>query len=264
MEVGVEPSTSPHPATEGRVDPRQETVLLLHGLARSKWSMWPLEQALRRRGYATVNVDYPSRRFALDGLVDHLRSRLARERPPPGRSARLNGVGYSLGGIVLIALAGTLPGPWRPGRLVTIGSPHRGARVADVVAGWGFARSLLGPILDDLGWESRALRSLADRAEGLEIGAIAGERTRPIGAGALINARLGLKGATDGTVEIMAALGAPWLPPFSDRIRLRAGHLILPAHPAVIRESLHFLEHGRFSRRGQAPEPAPGDLYSPP
>ena len=80
-------------ATEAQALPAQETVLLLHGLARSRWSMWPLEQALRRRGYATVNVDYPSRRFALDGLVDHLRSRLAREPPKPGRSTRLNGVG---------------------------------------------------------------------------------------------------------------------------------------------------------------------------
>lgn len=225
--------------------------------------MWPLEQALRRRGYATINVDYPSRRFGLDGLVDHLRSRLAREQPKAGRSTRLHGVGYSLGGIVLIALAGELPGPWRPGRLVTIGSPHRGARVADVVAGWRFARNVLGPILVDLGWESRALQNLARRAEGLEIGAIAGERARPVGAGALINARLGLQGGTDGTVEILAALGAPWLPPFTDRIRVRAGHFVLPAHPTVIRETLHFLEHGRFSRRTLAPDPPRDEVVWP-
>ena len=117
-------------------------------------------------------------------------------------------------------------------------------------------------MLTDLGWESRTLQGHASRAAGLEIGAIAGERTRPISAGALINARLGLRAGTDGTVETLAALGAPWLPPFTDRFRLRAGHLVLPAHPVVIRETLHFLEHGRFSRLVGASEASPGQVAS--
>lgn len=231
-------------------DPKRETVLLLHGLARSRWSMWPLEQALRRRGYATINIDYPSRRFALDGLVAHLRSLIADKRTADGRSERLNVVGFSLGGVLALALASDLPPPWQPGRLVTIGAPHRGAKVADVVAGWRLGRGFFGPVVGDLGWESVALRRSTAAAAGLEIGAIAGERTRPIGAGALINARLGLKGMTDGTVETTAALGAPWLPPFTDHLRVQAGHLILPSHPLVIRAVPRFLQYGRF--RGHA------------
>lgn len=218
--------------------------------------MWPMERALRRRGFATINLSYPTRRLALEGLIAHLRGQLARTRPEAGRSDRLSGFGFSLGGVVLIALAGDLPHPWQPGRFVTAGAPHRGARVADAIVGWRIARQFFGPVLSDLAWESRVLQSLARGVQGLEIGAIAGERARPIGAGALINARLGLRGQTDGTVETLAALGAPWLPPFTDQLRVRAGHLVLPTHPSVIRAALQFLEHGRFVPTLQRREPA--------
>ena len=110
--------------------PARETVLLLHGLARGPLSMWPLARALRRRGYAVINLAYPTRRQDLGGLADLVRARLAAIAPAPGRNATLHGVGHSLGGLVLLAALLEPPPPWQAWRLVTLGSPHRGAGIA--------------------------------------------------------------------------------------------------------------------------------------
>jgi len=40
---------------------QQESVILLHGLARSRWSLWRLERVLAQQ-YKIVNQSYPSRR----------------------------------------------------------------------------------------------------------------------------------------------------------------------------------------------------------
>lgn len=246
----------------GRLDPAEETVLLLHGLARSRWSMWAMERALKRRGYAVLNFAHPTRRQSLDALVTHLATRVGGIRPAPGRSNRLHAVGHSLGGIVLLALFARMPEPWQPGRLVAIGSPFQGAKVADVVGGWRLARSFFGPVLRDLGWQSEALRALA--ADGVEIGAIAGGgRFAVLNPGSLINARLGVLRDSDGTVEIAAALGAPWLKPFADQLQVEAGHAFLPARPAVIEATLHFLEHGRFTGPSEPAERSGGEVELP-
>jgi pimeloyl-ACP methyl ester carboxylesterase len=222
--------------------------------------MWAMERALKRQGYAVLNFAHPTRRQSLDALVAHLAARIGGIRPAPGRSNRLHGVGHSLGGIVLLALFARMPEPWQAGRLVAIGSPFQGAKVADVVAGWRLGRGLFGPVLRDLGWESAALRGLA--ADGVEVGAIAGGgRFAILNPGSVINARLGVLKQSDGTVETAAALGAPWLPPFADRLQVEAGHALMPARPGVIQGTLHFLEHGRFA--GGATEARTADAFAP-
>ena len=93
--------------------PARATVVLLHGLARGRLSMWPLERALRRRGYAVINLYHPTRRLDLAGLADFVRERLARVAPEPGRTPILHGVGHSLGGLVLLAVLLDPPEPWQ-------------------------------------------------------------------------------------------------------------------------------------------------------
>lgn len=208
-----------------------------------------MERALAGAGWRTLNPGHPTRRLDLPGLVAHVRAYL--EAVAPDEPTTLHGVGHSLGGVVLRAVLADPPAPWRAGRLVTVGSPHRGARLVDVLLRWRAARVFYGPVLADLRWDSDALRALAARGPGeVEVGAIAGAgRFRPLVPGTLINARLGLVAAeTDGTIEYRSAFGAPWWPPFNDTLAVDAGHTFIAAHPEVVRQTLHFLRHGRFAR----------------
>jgi len=228
--------------------PARETVVLLHGLARGRISMWPLERALRRRGYDVLNLPHPTRRLDLKGLVGFVRERLAAMAPDPGRPPTLHGVGHSLGGLVLLAVLLDPPPPWQAQRLVTLGSPYRGARVAADLAPWRAARRYFGPVLADLAPGSTALRmALAQRPMRLEVGVIAGAgRLRPLAPAVLLDRRRALMRTTDGTVELRSALGASWLFPQTDRLIVPVSHTLLPTSPTVIRATAAFLEHGHF------------------
>ncbi|MDA7935512.1 hypothetical protein N9B40_02310, partial [Akkermansiaceae bacterium] len=48
----------------------KETVVLLHGLARSAKSMEKMEQALAKEGYQVLNLNYPSRKQSIHELSD--------------------------------------------------------------------------------------------------------------------------------------------------------------------------------------------------
>src|SRR5918994_2013978 len=210
--------------------PTRETVVLLHGLGRGRISMWPLERALRRRGYDVINLHHPTRRLDLAGLAGFVRERLATMVPDPGRTPTLHGVGHSLGGLVLLAVMLDPPPPWQAHRLVTLGSPYRGARIAADLAPWRAARQFFGPVLADLAPGSAALRAaLAEHPRRLEVGVIAGAgRLRPLAPAVLLDRRRGLMRTTDGTAELRSALGASWLFPQADRLIVEVGHAMLP------------------------------------
>jgi triacylglycerol lipase len=206
--------------------------------------------ALETDGFHALNLAYPTRSLGLAGLIDFVRGRLQEVERPDDVRPVLHGVGHSLGGVVLRALLANPPMPWRAGRLVTIASPHRGARVvapllrSRVICRW------FGPVLADLAWESSALQACAGRGCGtVEVGAIFGAgRFQPFVPAAWINARLGLREVTDGTVQADSACGAPWWPAFADCLEVSCGHTFIAAHPEVIRQTVAFLSNGRFDR----------------
>jgi hypothetical protein len=47
-------------------------VVLLHGIAMGSWTLKKLERALRRRGFATLNLGYASREKLLERLADDI------------------------------------------------------------------------------------------------------------------------------------------------------------------------------------------------
>ncbi len=60
----------------GRRTPCMETaldrVLLLHGIARTSASLAKLARSLDTAGFATPNLDYPSRKQSLANLAEHV------------------------------------------------------------------------------------------------------------------------------------------------------------------------------------------------
>jgi Alpha/beta hydrolase family len=225
----------------------QATVLLLHGLGRTPLSLRRMARGLEASGFRVLNFAYPTRTLGLAALIDVVGKRLQEVAASGEARPVLHGVGHSLGGVVLRALLAGPPAPWRAERLVTIASPHRGARLVAPLLRRRTMRRWFGPVLADLAWDSTALQALAARASGaIEVGAIYGAgRSRPLAPAAWINARLGLID-TDGTVEAGSACGAPWWPPFDDCLEVWCGHTFIAADPEVVRQTIAFLRNGRF------------------
>ena len=200
-------------------------IILVHGLWFGAWAMVPLARRLGRGGAPVRRFHYRSTRGELDEHAAGLH-KFARES-----GAQLQHfVGHSLGGLVILNMLAEyddLP----PGRVVLLGSPMGGSRVAAKARKLPGSQTLFGKVSSSLerGYEAAPA--------GREVGMIAGSRS--VGLGWFVG---GTAGPGDGTVAL-AETRAPWL----------ADHLVLPlTHTGLIysgkaaREALHFLEKGAF------------------
>jgi len=234
-------------------DPAQaraaDTVVLLHGLARSPASMRPLEEALRGDGYRVVNLGYPSTSRTPEELVAHLQEELE----PAVRACcdrgdgRLHFVTHSLGGILVRALLARDPPPG-VGRVVMLAPPSRGSEIVDALGESPVFRALFGPTGSALGTGEDDLPARLPPPEA-PLGVIAGsDSLNPIGSWLI-------PGPDDGAVAV-------------DRTRVRgmtdfalvdATHPFIMRHPETIALVRRFLRSGSFGRD----DAAPGDAGDP-
>ena len=208
-----------------------ETVVLLHGLGRTNLSMWRLASALREQGYSVLNLDYPSRRRSIDQLAEFLASqidRCCRESP------RIHFVTHSLGGIVLrYFLDGHEVDSL--GRVVMLSPPSGGSELVDHLREYSVFREVLGPTAEWLGTDSESLPSQLGPVD-FELGVITGESSlNPLFSWLI-------PGPDDGTVSVESAQ----TPGMSDFLVVPYGHTFIMSRQAVIDQTIHFLEHGRF------------------
>jgi len=208
--------------------------VLLHGLGRSSWSMALLARRLRRRGFATLNIGYPSRRYPIDSLADRVAAELERRRQE--RSGPLHFVTHSMGGIVMRAMRdrGRLP---EVGRVVMLSPPNQGSRLAETFTGNPLYRMATGPAGQQLGTGDGAIaRSLGP--VDFELGIIMGNR--PIGP-------LGLRvsGENDGTVAVDEAP----VEGMQDFLVVGYSHTFIMNSREVADLVSRFLEHGKFRQR---------------
>ncbi len=103
--------------------PSRPVVVLLHGLARSRFSLLRLGRHLERAGFTTWSRTYPSRRLSIAASADHIADALARELPA---GQPLAAVTHSLGGIVLRHVALRIPFQ----RVVMLAPPNQGSRLS--------------------------------------------------------------------------------------------------------------------------------------
>jgi hypothetical protein len=98
-------------------------VVLLHGLARTRFSLSSLARYLERAGYAPWSSTYPSRRLSISGSADRIADAIARDLPA---NRPLVAVTHSLGGILIRHIATRVSFE----RVVMLAPPNQGSRLS--------------------------------------------------------------------------------------------------------------------------------------
>ncbi len=226
-------STTP-PATEDTAM-RNETVVLLHGLGRGARSMAKIERTLKKNGYSTCNVKYPSRGHRVEDLVDkfvmpQLQTRVSL------KTDTVHFVTHSMGGLLVRYLLHEHDIP-HLGRVVMLSPPNQGSEVADKMGSWWLYRTVTGPAGQQLKTAPASFPTQLGRAT-FPVGIITGSKTiNPIFS------RM-IPGNDDGAVSIEGAK----LDGMADFLVVSASHSLIMRNAEVIRQILHFLRHGAFSR----------------
>jgi triacylglycerol esterase/lipase EstA (alpha/beta hydrolase family) len=116
---------------------RQTPVILLHGLFQNRSCLLLLQWRLRAAGFdRVISVNTPPWRD-LESLVDTVAATVEAVRQATG-SAKVHLVGHSMGGILARCYLQLRNGAPRVANCVTLGTPHRGSKLAP------FAVSRLG------------------------------------------------------------------------------------------------------------------------
>lgn len=216
-----------------------DTVVLIHGLMRSRRSMWMVGVWLRYQGYRVVSIGYPSMRMSIAEAVEkHIEPRLAILMLKLEPGAKVHFVTHSMGGIVFRAWAARRYAAFPLGRAVLLAPPNRGSEIIDELRQWGWVRWLLGPVSAELGTDAASTpNSLGPLPQ--DTGIIMGNRDR------MPFFRRLLKAESDGVVTIASAQGEG----AAEFTLLPTDHTLIILQPAVIRAVHRFLQSGSFQER---------------
>ncbi|RXG90974.1 alpha/beta fold hydrolase [Bradyrhizobium zhanjiangense] len=206
-------------------------VVLLHGIARTSASLSKLERALQASRFATLNIDYASRKKPIAALADDIHPAIARFAE---RSAPLHFVAHSMGGLVARAYIARYRPP-RLGGIVMLGTPNGGSEVADLLSGSRLYRAFYGPAGLEL--TTPATQPGVLPPVDYPVGVIAGNRFIDPVAGLFV-----LPKPNDGRVSVQSAM----LAGMADHIVVKASHTGLPGHAVAIEQTIAFLREGRF------------------
>lgn len=219
------------------------TVVLLHGLGRSRLSMAPMAWHLQAAGFTVRNLGYPSRRKSWQALAQHLAQSLRLLTP----NQDVHFVTHSMGAIVLRhffadARFDDLRARLRFQRAVLLGPPNQGSEIVDA---WGkrwWFRAVLGASGSSLSTDpSDPPKSLPTLP--LHFGVIAG-------GNAPRNWLLpGVPAPHDGKVSVAST----HLDGMADFTCVPVGHTWLPNHPQCRALTLQFLQTGQFPKAEHRP-----------
>jgi triacylglycerol lipase len=210
-----------------------ETVVLLHGLARSSYSMILLEHRLKQAGFRVQSKSYNSTRANISQHVAWLEEVLMQEdlsKPKP-----LHFVTHSLGGIVLRKYLQdrTLA---NLGRVVMLAPPNQGSEIVDHLREWSLFRFVMGPSGQELGTDPQSVPNRLGKVD-FELGVITGEVRNAIFGGMF------LPSPHDGTVTVEAAK----VDGMKDFLVVPHAHSFIMNSPHVANQVAIFLRTGKFS-----------------
>jgi pimeloyl-ACP methyl ester carboxylesterase len=231
----------PAPTTTKHHPP--ETVVLLHGLARSSKAMNKIRKELEAEGYTVINHDYPSTTASIEKLTDEIFRTLV---PQIKNSETVHFVTHSMGGIVLRQYLENNEIP-NLGKVVMLAPPSRGSEVTDKLGNIFLYKWINGPAGNQLGTGTNS-HPLRLKDSEFELGIIAGDRT--------INPILSMliPGPDDGKVALARVKPSA----YSDYIQLHATHPGMVWNKRVIQQTKYFLTNGKF-KHGELRTPTESD-----
>jgi pimeloyl-ACP methyl ester carboxylesterase len=196
-----------------------------------------LELALEKRGYRVVNVDYDSRRGAIENLaVEAIEPALA----ACAGAARVHFVTHSLGGILLRQYLAH-HAIENLGRVVMLGPPNKGSEKVDRLHDFPGFHFIYGDAGMQLGTGAASVPNRLGAAD-FDVGIIAGTRSIKLLLPSLV------PDPSDGTVSVDSTR----LEGMSDHLEMDVTHSFMMRNKRVIEQVIHYLEHGRFERAGQS------------
>ena len=206
--------------------PKDETVILVHGIWMQGWLMELLAWRLRRYGYKTLCISYPFLSSTPNENSVKLKEALASVT-----TKTVHWAPHSLGGIVWLHFLNSdvqLP----PGRTVLLGSPVRGNRVAERIFKRRWLRPLLGKSVEQ-GVLGGAPLSIGGHSVGLIRGG---------GWFSLSRLLIGSGEPSDGVVLHTETLidGA------ADKTEVPRSHSIMIFSGLTARKAAEFFAHGKF------------------
>ena len=202
-------------------DDASHMVVLIHGLGRTRASMWVLAWRLERAGLRTRTIGYPGTRLRLAEAEALLRGKLSDLEGP------LDLVGHSLGGVLAARLLRD-PEGLEIRRIVQSGAPNLGSPLATRLSGVWPVRRLCGPVVADLHSHDHTPLRHAD------IAAIAGTAGAP---------SMPLARPHDGAVTVRSAWAGA-----GHRAAIPVLHTLLPHSSRAAKLTAEFLQTGRMTQ----------------
>jgi pimeloyl-ACP methyl ester carboxylesterase len=209
-----------------------ETVIVVHGLARTPASMAILVSRLKNAGFRVISFRYPSTSEPMEALVDRLRTEVAECCEDEAETVHF--VTHSMGGVLVRSYLSQQPDPHR-GRVVMLSPPSQGSELADAFADSPLRRLFLGPAGAQLRTDSAGIASQLGPIR-FGLGIVTGDRSlSPLGSWLI-------PGPDDGKVGVGRAMvdGA------TDFMVVPATHTFIMNRRDVAEEVVHFLGQGRF------------------
>jgi pimeloyl-ACP methyl ester carboxylesterase len=206
-------------------------VVLLHGIARTARSLRRIERSLQQAGFATLNLDYASRKKTLEVLAEdiHPQARAFAD----ACAGPVHFVTHSMGGLLArVYIARHRPA--RLGRVVMLGTPNGGSEVADRLKSFQLYRAFYGPAGQQLTTDA-ALATLP--SIDYPVGIVAGTRTLDPIASYFILPR-----PNDGRVSVQSSK----LDRMTDHVTIETPHNGLIRHAAATAQTIAFLRAGQF------------------
>lgn len=215
-------------------------VVLIHGLGRTRRSMFRLERYLRKHGFETIRFGYRSRKESISqaahNLADYLDS-WYHEYPEEGK---IHLVTHSLGSLLAryCEAHSLLP---HVHRIVMLGPPNHGSEVAD----WfnkhfpRFFDCIMGPHGPRLGTDDKSYPSLLPGRIRHETGVIAGTKNY------LFFTYWMLPRPNDGLVTVKSTR----IKGMKDWVALKCGHTFIMNDPHVRKNIVYFLRSGSFPQK---------------
>lgn len=213
---------------------RSENIILLHGMARSPFSMKKMAKFLKRQGYGVLNFGYSSRSKTVEAIAEaEIPVAVARCRKAGAK--RIHFVTHSLGGIVLRQYLQTEASP-EIGRVVMLSPPNHGSELADALKHLWLYRWVNGPAGQQVGTERGSLPNRLAPVKA-EVGVITGSRSLNPFYSSLI------PGPDDGKVSVESAK----LDEMRDFRAIPASHTFIMNDERVLAQTAYFLKHGKFA-----------------